>query len=156
VLRSQGWTGLYKGLEAKLTQTVATAALMFLIYEKIASMVFRVMRPRTNLGLTKTAWRFHVGSNVFKCVFNIFSTFQQLVSDVKQCFILLPLLQYYCCILYEKAVQPAVGGTSTYIINFWTNKLKHLCATLPGDFGTTCRLYYSTRLLTYSHYFTPF
>jgi len=45
---------MYKGLEAKLTQTVATAALMFLIYEKIATIVFRVMRPQKTLRLTKT------------------------------------------------------------------------------------------------------
>jgi len=46
---------MYKGLEAKLTQTVATAALMFLIYEKIAATVFRVMRLQKTLVVTKTA-----------------------------------------------------------------------------------------------------
>jgi len=35
--------GLFKGLEAKLLQTVLTAALMFLLYEKIANTTFRVM-----------------------------------------------------------------------------------------------------------------
>lgn len=35
--------GLFKGLEAKLLQTVLTAALMFILYEKIASCTFRVM-----------------------------------------------------------------------------------------------------------------
>jgi adenine nucleotide transporter 17 len=35
--------GLFKGLEAKLLQTVLTAALVFLLYEKIASSTFRVM-----------------------------------------------------------------------------------------------------------------
>lgn len=35
--------GLFKGLEAKLLQTVLTAALMFLLYENIASCTFRVM-----------------------------------------------------------------------------------------------------------------
>lgn len=35
--------GLFKGLEAKLLQTVLTAALMFLLYEKISSFTFRVM-----------------------------------------------------------------------------------------------------------------
>jgi len=53
--RSQGWISLYKGLEAKLTQTVATAALMFLIYEKIAALVLRVMQPQRTLRLAKTA-----------------------------------------------------------------------------------------------------
>uniref|UniRef100_A0A3Q2EIL8 Uncharacterized protein n=1 Tax=Cyprinodon variegatus TaxID=28743 RepID=A0A3Q2EIL8_CYPVA len=38
-----GVLGLFKGLEAKLLQTVLTAALMFLLYEKIASGTFKVM-----------------------------------------------------------------------------------------------------------------
>uniref|UniRef100_A0A672T289 Peroxisomal membrane protein PMP34-like n=1 Tax=Sinocyclocheilus grahami TaxID=75366 RepID=A0A672T289_SINGR len=38
-----GVLGLFKGLEAKLLQTVLTAALMFLLYEKIANTTFRVM-----------------------------------------------------------------------------------------------------------------
>lgn len=41
--RRYGVLGLFKGLEAKLLQTVLTAALMFLLYEKIASCTFRVM-----------------------------------------------------------------------------------------------------------------
>lgn len=41
--RKWGVLGLFKGLEAKLLQTVLTAALMFLLYEKIASTTFRVM-----------------------------------------------------------------------------------------------------------------
>uniref|UniRef100_A0A672YKR7 Solute carrier family 25 member 17 n=2 Tax=Sphaeramia orbicularis TaxID=375764 RepID=A0A672YKR7_9TELE len=41
--RRFGMLGLFKGLEAKLLQTVLTAALMFLLYEKIASCTFRVM-----------------------------------------------------------------------------------------------------------------
>ncbi|CAH1274198.1 SLC25A17 [Branchiostoma lanceolatum] len=49
LLRKQGLKGLYKGLEAKLLQTVLTAALMFLIYEKIAAFVFGIMRPETVL-----------------------------------------------------------------------------------------------------------
>jgi len=52
--RSQGWLSMYRGLEAKLTQTVATAALMFLIYEKIASTVFRVMHLQKTLIVAKT------------------------------------------------------------------------------------------------------
>uniref|UniRef100_A0A8C9T000 Solute carrier family 25 member 17 n=1 Tax=Scleropages formosus TaxID=113540 RepID=A0A8C9T000_SCLFO len=42
-VRKHGIMGLFKGLEAKLLQTVLTAALMFLLYEKIASNTFRVM-----------------------------------------------------------------------------------------------------------------
>ncbi|PWA33301.1 hypothetical protein CCH79_00013644 [Gambusia affinis] len=41
--RKLGVLGLFKGLEAKLLQTILTAALMFLLYEKIASSTFRVM-----------------------------------------------------------------------------------------------------------------
>ena len=48
--RKYGMLGLFKGLEAKLLQTVLTAALMFLLYEKIASSTFRVM------GLTKPVY----------------------------------------------------------------------------------------------------
>uniref|UniRef100_UPI00062E2332 peroxisomal membrane protein PMP34 isoform 2 n=1 Tax=Danio rerio TaxID=7955 RepID=UPI00062E2332 len=50
-VRKWGILGLFKGLEAKLLQTVLTAALMFLLYEKIASTTFRVMgvkRPMTS------------------------------------------------------------------------------------------------------------
>ncbi|CAL8285328.1 unnamed protein product [Boreogadus saida] len=42
-VRKYGALGLFKGLEAKLLQTVLTAALMFLLYEKIASNTFKVM-----------------------------------------------------------------------------------------------------------------
>ncbi|KAI1883895.1 hypothetical protein AGOR_G00220790 [Albula goreensis] len=42
-IRRHGVVGLYKGLEAKLLQTVLTAALMFVVYEKIAAATFRVM-----------------------------------------------------------------------------------------------------------------
>ncbi|XP_068560568.1 peroxisomal membrane protein PMP34 [Cebidichthys violaceus] len=42
-VRKYGMLGLFKGLEAKLLQTVLTAALMFLLYENIASCTFRVM-----------------------------------------------------------------------------------------------------------------
>ncbi|KAE8282985.1 Peroxisomal membrane protein PMP34 [Larimichthys crocea] len=42
-VRKNGILGLFKGLEAKLLQTVLTAALMFLLYEKIASCTFRIM-----------------------------------------------------------------------------------------------------------------
>ncbi|XP_075429999.1 peroxisomal membrane protein PMP34 [Ascaphus truei] len=43
-VRRLGFLGLYKGLEAKLLQTVLTAALMFLVYEKLTSITFRIMR----------------------------------------------------------------------------------------------------------------
>lgn len=39
ILKKQGAAGLFRGLEAKLLQTVLTAALMFMTYEKIARYV---------------------------------------------------------------------------------------------------------------------
>ncbi|XP_017487150.1 PREDICTED: peroxisomal membrane protein PMP34 [Rhagoletis zephyria] len=39
ILKHQGFKGLFRGLEAKILQTVLTAALMFMAYEKIASTV---------------------------------------------------------------------------------------------------------------------
>ncbi|XP_008559002.1 peroxisomal membrane protein PMP34 [Microplitis demolitor] len=46
ILKKQGLGGLYKGMEAKLLQTVLTAALMFLAYEKISKFVFKILyRP---------------------------------------------------------------------------------------------------------------
>ncbi|KAM9324485.1 peroxisomal membrane protein PMP34 [Gastrophryne carolinensis] len=42
-IKRLGFSGLYKGLEAKLLQTVLTAALMFLVYEKMTSLTFRLM-----------------------------------------------------------------------------------------------------------------
>ncbi|XP_076323097.1 peroxisomal Membrane Protein 34 [Tachypleus tridentatus] len=44
IVRSKGARGLYKGLEAKLFQTVLTAALMFVCYEKIAAFVFYLLK----------------------------------------------------------------------------------------------------------------
>ncbi|XP_076246374.1 peroxisomal Membrane Protein 34 [Calliopsis andreniformis] len=46
ILKKQGLAGLYKGMEAKLLQTVLTAALMFLAYEKISRLVFRILLHR--------------------------------------------------------------------------------------------------------------
>ncbi|XP_070570812.1 peroxisomal membrane protein PMP34-like [Ptychodera flava] len=46
LFKTQNIRGLYKGLEAKLLQTVLMAALMFLTYEKIAAFVFTVMRVK--------------------------------------------------------------------------------------------------------------
>ncbi|XP_077591244.1 peroxisomal membrane protein PMP34 [Stigmatopora nigra] len=42
-IKKHGVLGLYKGLEAKLLQTVLTAALMFVVYEKITTATFKVM-----------------------------------------------------------------------------------------------------------------
>lgn len=42
-IKKHGVLGLYKGLEAKLLQTVLTAALMFVVYEKITAATFKVM-----------------------------------------------------------------------------------------------------------------
>jgi adenine nucleotide transporter 17 len=41
--RKYGIIGLYKGMEAKLLQTILTAALMFAAYEKIANFVFKLL-----------------------------------------------------------------------------------------------------------------
>ncbi|XP_067830722.1 peroxisomal membrane protein PMP34 isoform X2 [Heptranchias perlo] len=49
-VKRQGFMGLYKGLEAKLLQTVLTSALMFLIYEKITGFIFRIMGVMPRLG----------------------------------------------------------------------------------------------------------
>lgn len=45
IAHTQGPAGLYRGLEAKLWQTVLTAALMFVAYEKIVSFVLRLLGP---------------------------------------------------------------------------------------------------------------
>ncbi|XP_033183195.1 peroxisomal Membrane Protein 34 isoform X2 [Bombus vancouverensis nearcticus] len=49
ILKKQGIGGLYKGMEAKLLQTILTAALMFLSYEKISRLVFRILLHRPTL-----------------------------------------------------------------------------------------------------------
>jgi len=46
ILREEGTPGMYKGLEAKLLQTVMTAALMFTTYEKIASFLFFLAKAK--------------------------------------------------------------------------------------------------------------
>lgn len=43
-LKRNGVKGLFRGIEAKLLQTVLTAALMFLTYEKISRFVFTILR----------------------------------------------------------------------------------------------------------------
>lgn len=50
LVKHNGISSLYKGLEAKLIQTVLTAALMFLTYEKIAAFIFRTMGHEVNKG----------------------------------------------------------------------------------------------------------
>lgn len=42
--RKEGPSGLFKGMESKLLQTVLTTALMFMCYEKISAGVFRIMK----------------------------------------------------------------------------------------------------------------
>ncbi|RDD39875.1 Peroxisomal membrane protein PMP34 [Trichoplax sp. H2] len=44
IIRHEGFSGLFKGLEAKLLQTVLTTALMFTMYEKIMSFVLFVTK----------------------------------------------------------------------------------------------------------------
>ncbi|XP_067935657.1 peroxisomal membrane protein PMP34-like [Watersipora subatra] len=46
ILRNKGPVGLYKGIEAKLLQTIAMAALMFMTYERISMSVFTIMGIR--------------------------------------------------------------------------------------------------------------
>lgn len=43
ILKAHGVEGLFRGLEAKLLQTVLTAALMFAAYEKIAGVVMSLL-----------------------------------------------------------------------------------------------------------------
>jgi len=43
IIQKNGIQGLYKGLEAKLLQTILMSALMFMTYEKIAHYVFHVL-----------------------------------------------------------------------------------------------------------------
>ncbi|XP_018801873.1 PREDICTED: peroxisomal membrane protein PMP34 [Bactrocera latifrons] len=50
ILQHQGFKGLFRGLEAKILQTVLTAALMFMIYENISSTV-KVLLNRTSAAL---------------------------------------------------------------------------------------------------------
>lgn len=44
ILQHQGFSGLFRGLEAKILQTVLTAALMFMAYEKIAGTVGMLLK----------------------------------------------------------------------------------------------------------------
>jgi adenine nucleotide transporter 17 len=49
IIERNGAGGLYKGLEAKLLQTVLTTALMYLCYEKITGFVFTLMKGQKKL-----------------------------------------------------------------------------------------------------------
>lgn len=42
--RHEGWSSFYRGMNAKLSQTVLTAALMFAIYEKLVVLIVRFLR----------------------------------------------------------------------------------------------------------------
>jgi adenine nucleotide transporter 17 len=42
----RGWRGLFAGMEAKLWQTVLTAAFMFVTYEKLVALIFRLFGIR--------------------------------------------------------------------------------------------------------------
>lgn len=44
IIRQHGVRGLFVGMETKMTQTVLTAALMFLAYEKIFKFVVTLLR----------------------------------------------------------------------------------------------------------------
>lgn len=48
ILRTYGPLGLFRGIEAKLAQTVLTAALMFVAYEKIFKLVVTILRANKN------------------------------------------------------------------------------------------------------------
>lgn len=50
--RNYGVLSLFKGLEAKLLQTVLTAALMFLLYENMVSWIYSVMGLNNNASVS--------------------------------------------------------------------------------------------------------
>ena len=49
IVAQTGLLGLYKGLEAKLLQTVLTTAMMYLCYEKIVAFVLRLLNSQAKL-----------------------------------------------------------------------------------------------------------
>lgn len=49
IFKYEGVRGLYRGVEAKIWQTVLTAALMFVAYEKIVSFIFKTFSIQKNL-----------------------------------------------------------------------------------------------------------
>lgn len=49
IIKRKGLPALFQGLEAKLLQTVLTAALMFAVYEKIVRYVFMILVRKQRL-----------------------------------------------------------------------------------------------------------
>lgn len=49
LIKQKGFLGLFRGLEAKLLQTVLTAALMFATYEKITRFVFSLLQSHNKI-----------------------------------------------------------------------------------------------------------
>lgn len=52
--RKHGLNGLYKGMEAKIIQTILTAALMFMTYEQIVAFVFKILLRQGQIAARKT------------------------------------------------------------------------------------------------------
>ncbi|KAE8753111.1 hypothetical protein FOCC_FOCC000035 [Frankliniella occidentalis] len=53
IIRKYGFQGLYKGMEAKVIQTILTAALMFMTYEQIVAFVFKLLLRNSHLTVRK-------------------------------------------------------------------------------------------------------
>ncbi|KAK3910993.1 Peroxisomal membrane protein PMP34 [Frankliniella fusca] len=53
IIRKHGFQGLFKGMEAKVIQTILTAALMFMTYEQIVALVFKVLLRNARLAAQK-------------------------------------------------------------------------------------------------------
>lgn len=53
IIRKYGFQGLYKGMEAKVIQTILTAALMFMTYEQIVAFVFKLLLRNSHLAVRK-------------------------------------------------------------------------------------------------------
>lgn len=51
IIKYQGFKGLFRGMEAKILQTVLTAALMFMAYEKINKTVLLLLRKTPNAAI---------------------------------------------------------------------------------------------------------
>lgn len=49
IIRKYGFQGLFKGMEAKVIQTIFTAALMFMTYEQIVAFVFKLFLRKEQL-----------------------------------------------------------------------------------------------------------
>lgn len=55
IFREKGVVGLFKGLEAKLLQTVLTASLMFLVYEKLMKLIMVILKVKNKADWNKTS-----------------------------------------------------------------------------------------------------